>query len=76
MCVNDLNRALNDSYCIILPMILICVIEHKKHATMIDRLNNDLYNIAQWLKSDKLNLNIKEIYYVLFHRSRIKLYIL
>ena len=70
--VNDLHRALSDSYCIIFADDTNVFIKHKNYATMMDCLNNDLYNIAQWLKANKLILNIKKTHYMLFHRSRIK----
>ena len=70
--VNDLHRALKDSYCIIFADDTNIFIKHSNYATLIDRLNKDLYNISEWLKSNKLSLNIKKTHYMLFHRSRIK----
>ena len=70
--VNDLHMALKDSYCILFADDTNIFIKHSNYATLIDRLNKDLYNIYEWLKSNKLSLNIKKTHYMLFHRSRIK----
>ena len=36
-------------------------------------LNKELSLISIWLKSNKLSLNVKKSYYVLFHRAKIKI---
>ena len=35
-------------------------------------MNRELEKIDQWLKSNKLTVNIKKTHYMLFHRTRIK----
>ena len=35
-------------------------IEHTNYATLIDRINKDLGSIAEWLKDNKLSLNINK----------------
>ena len=70
--VNDLHRALTDSHFIIFANNTNISITHSDYATLNDRLDKDLYNISEWLKSNKLSLNIRETHYMLFHRSKIK----
>ena len=39
---------------------------------IISCLNNELKNISTWLIANKLSLNVKKPYYIIFHRARIK----
>ena len=59
--VNDLHRALKDLYCIIFADDTNVFIKHTNYEILIDRLNKDLYNISEWLKSNKLSLNVKKL---------------
>ena len=40
---------------------------------LIELLNSELEKVSIWLKANKLSLNVKKTYYMVFHRSRIKL---
>ena len=40
---------------------------------LMNLLNKELSLISIWLKSNKLSLNVKKSYYVLFHRAKIKI---
>ena len=39
---------------------------------LIGILNTELEKVSIWLKANKLSLNVKKTYYMMFHRSRIK----
>ena len=36
-------------------------------------INQELYKLSTWLKANKLSLNTDKTYYIIFHRTRIKL---
>ena len=44
----------------------------KDYAHLIGLLNTELEKVSIWLKANKLSLNVKKTYYVVFQRSRIK----
>ena len=39
---------------------------------LIDRLNTELISLNNWFKANKLSLNTKKSFFMIFHRSRIK----
>ena len=39
---------------------------------LIDTLNNELCSLNAWLLCNKLTLNTKKTYYMVFHRARLK----
>ena len=39
---------------------------------LIDRLNTELISLNNWFKANKLSLNTKKSFLMIFHRSRIK----
>ena len=39
---------------------------------VINSLNNELQKVNEWLKSNKLTLNVEKTHYMLFHKTRIK----
>ena len=41
--------------------------------SIITTLNQELHMLSTWLKVNKLSLNTDKIYYMIFHRARIKL---
>ena len=44
----------------------------KDYAHLIGLLNTELEKVSIWLKANKLSLNVKKTYYMVFHRSGIK----
>ena len=51
-----------------------CVLISGNHLNdLIDRLNTELISLNNWFKANKLSLNTKKSFFMIFHRSRIKL---
>ena len=48
-------------------------IQNSCYKTLISQLNNELENLSKWIKSYKLNLNIKKTHYMVWHRGKIKI---
>ena len=44
----------------------------KDYAHLIGLLSTEFEKVSIWLKANKLSLNVKKTYYMVFHRSRIK----
>ena len=50
-----------------------CVLISGNHLNdLIDRLNTKLISLNNWFKANKLSLNTKKSFFMIFHRSRIK----
>ena len=49
------------------------VIHGKDMLSIITTLNHELHTLSNWLKANKLSLNTYKIYYMIFHKARIKL---
>ena len=50
-----------------------CVLINGNHLNnLIDRLNTELISLNNWFKANKLSLNTKKSFFMIFHRSRIK----
>ena len=50
-----------------------CVLISGNHLNnLIDRLNTELISLNNWFKANKLSLNTKKSFFMIFHRSRIK----
>ena len=47
-------------------------IEGTSYNNIINDMNRELEKIDNWVKSNKLTVNIKKTHYKLFHRTRIK----
>ena len=48
-------------------------LEGTEYSKVIKELNRELIRVSDWLKSNKLILNVKKTRYMVLHRSRIKL---
>ena len=42
---------------------------HSSHENLAKRMNLDLKNLSQWLKGNKLSLNVTKIELIIFHSS-------
>ena len=45
----------------------------KNLANLLSSMNHELQALSIWLKANKLSLNAKKTYFIIFHRARIKL---
>ena len=57
--VNDLQRSLK-THIAFFSLTIPTSLSNSNYEILIDRLNKDLHNISEWLKSNKLSLNIKK----------------
>ena len=63
----------SDLLCNILYADDTCVVAHGHYLDdLIDTLNNKLCSLNAWLLCNKLTLNTKKTYYMVFHRARLK----
>ena len=70
--VNDTCNV-SDLLCKILYADDTCVVAHGHNLDdLIDTLNNELCSLNAWLLCNKLTLNTKKTYYMVFHRARLK----
>ena len=49
------------------------LIEGTQVNSMITSLNSELAKLTDWLKANKLSINVSKAHYMVFHRSRRKL---
>ena len=49
------------------------IIKDKDISILLQTLNVELEKLSIWLKANKLSLNAKKTYYLVFHRARIKI---
>ena len=71
--MNDLYKVFKYIFSI-LYAVDTCVLLNGKHLDeLIVRINKELNWLFTWLQANKLSLNGKKTYYIIFHRVRIKL---
>lgn len=70
--VNDFSRASDIFFSIMYADDTNIFIEGIKYEGMIEIMNDELEKVDQWLKANKLTLNLRKTHYMVFHRSKIK----
>ena len=70
--MNDIGNISDFLYTILYADDTSVLLNGKDYAHLIGLLNTELEKVSIWLKANKLSLNVKKTYYVVFHRSRIK----
>ena len=55
-----------------MQMIHVFLINGTDMNTLIKQLNVELESLCIWFKSNKLSLNTQKIFYMVFHRTRLK----
>ena len=70
--MNDIGNISIFLYTILYADDTSVLLNGKDYAHLIGLLNTELEKVSIWLKTNKLSLNVKKTYYVVFHRSRIK----
>ena len=71
--VNDICN-ISDLLCTILYTDDTCVMAHGHNLDdLIDTSNNELCSLNAWLLCNKLTLNTKKTYYMVFHRALLKI---
>ena len=60
-------------FCILYADDTTVIIKDKEISILLKTLKVELEKLSIWLKANKLSLNVKKTYYLVFHRARIKL---
>ena len=71
--MNDLFNVSNFLFTILYADDTCVVLGGKSLETLITLMNQELHLLYIWLQSNKLTLNCQKIYYMIFHRARLKL---
>ena len=70
--MNDIGNISDFLYTILYADDTSVFLNGKDYADLFGLLNTELEKVFIWLKANKLSLNVKKTYYMVFHRSRIK----
>ena len=71
--INDFSRSSDLLFSILFAdNTSVVFIEGTNYDKVIDIVNKELELINIWLRANKLTVNIKKTYYMMFHRTRIK----
>ena len=70
--VNDFSRASDLLFFILFADDTTVLIEGHEYQKLIETLNEELCEVDKWLQANKLTLNNRKTYYMLFHRVRLK----
>ena len=70
--MNDIGNSSDFLYTILYADDTSVLLNVKNYAHLIGLLSTELEKVSIWLKANKLSLNVKKSYYMVFHRSRIK----
>ena len=71
--INDLTRVSEKLFTILFADDTTILIEGTQVNSMITSLNAELAKLTEWLKANKLSINVSKTHYMVFHRSRPKL---
>ena len=70
---NDIGNISDFLYTILYADDTSVLLNGNNYSNLIKLLNSELEKLSIWLKSNNLTLNVQKTYYMVFHRSRIKL---
>ena len=70
--VNDICNVFPLLFKILFADDMCVLLSGKKLNTLIDHMNIELISLNNWFKANKLSLNTKKLFFIIFHRSRIK----
>ena len=71
--INDLAGVPEKLFTILFADDTTILIEGTQVNSMITSLNSELAKLTDWLKANKLSINVSKTHYMVFHRSRRKL---
>ena len=71
--MNDICNASEILFTVLYADDTSVLIHGKDMHSIITAFNHELDDISTWLYTNKLSLNTTKIYYILFHRTKIKL---
>ena len=67
--INDLAGVTEKLFTILFADDTTILIEGTQVNSMITSLNSELAKLTDWLKANKLSINVSETHYMVFHRS-------
>ena len=70
--INDIGNVSDFLYTILHADDTSVLLNGKRYTDLVALLNSQLEKLFLWLRSNKLSLNVQKIYYIVFHRARIK----
>ena len=53
--------------------VSVSLLNGKDYSDLIKLLNSELDQLSNWLSANKLSLNVKKSYYMVFHRAKLKI---
>ena len=68
--INDLAGVSEKLFTILFADDTTILIEGTQVNSMITALNSELAKLTDWLKANKLSINVSKTHYMVFHRSR------
>ena len=71
--MNDIGKISDFLYTILYADDTCVLLNGKQYYDLVKFLNLELEKLSNWLRSNKLSLNVRKTYYMVFHRSRIKI---
>ena len=70
---NDIVKISDFIHTIVYANYTCIILNGKQYNDLVKFLNLELEKLFNWLRSNKLSLNVRKTYYMVFHRSRIKI---
>ena len=71
--MNDFGNVADFLYSILYSDDACVLLNGKKYPNLVKLLNLELDKLSIWLNANKLSLNVKKNYYMVFHRVKLKL---
>ena len=71
--MNDIGNVSDFLYSILYADDTSVLLNGKDYSDLIKLLNSELDKLSNWLSANKLSLNVKKSYYMVFHRAKLKI---
>ena len=71
--MNDIGNVSDFLYSILYADDTCVLLNGKNYLNLVKLLNSELDKLSIWLNANKLSLNVKKSYYMVFHRAKLKL---
>ena len=71
--MNDIGNVSDFLYSILYADDASVLLNGKDYSDLIKLLNSELDKLSNWLSANKLSLNVKKSYYMVFHRDELKI---
>ena len=71
--MNDIGNVSDLLYSILYADDTSVLLSEKDYSDLIKLLNSELDKLSNWLSANKLSLNVKKSYYMVFHRAKLKI---